>query len=60
VVVLQAIWLAGFIWSTGSPLPSAWTQWASGIHQQRADENEIQDLLLKKGSQGPSVSNTEP
>lgn len=60
VVVLQAIWLAGFMWSTGSPLPPAWTRWASGVRQQRADENEIQDLLLKKGSQGPAVSNTAP
>ncbi|HNY26412.1 MAG TPA: hypothetical protein PKH31_03420 [Candidatus Sumerlaeota bacterium] len=60
VVVAQAIWLAGFIWSTGSPLPPAWTRWVSQVRQQRTDESDIQDLLLKRGSQGPAVTNTAP
>ncbi len=60
VVVLQALWLAGFIWSAGTPVPPAWTQWVSEIRQQRVDENEIQNLLLKRGSQGPEVTNLAP
>ncbi len=60
LVLFQALWLAGFIWSAGTPVPPAWSRWVSEFRQQRSDESEIQDLLLERGSQGPEVSSATP
>ncbi len=53
VLVLQSIWLAAFIWSTGSPLPQGVKEWASDRRQEKIDDEKIQEMLDRQGSKGP-------
>jgi hypothetical protein len=71
ILLVETIWLAGFIWSTGSWIPAGLT----GQHpvtaldqtpvwnqtkQDSLDELQIQKLLQREGSQGQSPTAPSP
>ena len=68
VLVLETLWLAGFIWSTRSVVPEAFRHWPPGgesrgwnrakqenleKHREEATQLELEKLLSEKGSRVP-------
>lgn len=64
IIVVESIWLAIFIWSSGSLFPQkvqeapitppAIMEKIETVRQDRQDEQKIQDLLNSHGSKGQS------
>lgn len=69
VLIVQGLWIAGFVWSTGGLVPpglslggrsaegeAGWTR----EKQSELQELEIQKMIHEKGSQGDSPSPPSP
>lgn len=68
VLLLETLWLAGFMWSTRSVLPEVFRQWPPGakppgwnrakqenleVHRDEVTQLELEKLLTEKGSRAP-------
>jgi hypothetical protein len=58
LVIVEGVWLAAFIWATGSFLPPGLTRAKpvegvlQGSRQERLDDQKLREMLVRKASRG--------